>query len=1053
MPTFEDMALPMTMPAGKDSARIQRENQLKRFRAMFEHSPSFAAIVSGPEHRLVALNPAFETLFCGATAVGKMIKDILSVTELDLCTVLKGVNDSGQAFVGTEVRAAFAVGTDDTANERWLDFVCQPVRDDAGEIIAIFVEGVDVTERRRTQEEIRRSETWNRQILDGALDHAIIALDLGGRVTRWNAGAVRTLGWTESEMLGRSGSVIFTADGQVAGTLVAEMRAALDHGRGGGEGWRVRKSGERFWASGEMTPIRDEAGQPLGFVKVLRDRTQEYVANEALRRSDEMLERAQEAGGVGVFAVELEGSLLTVTPEFCRIFGVPIRETMPARLIEQLVLPEDEQLISDGCSRSNDGTPLTTEYRIVRPEDGQTRWVSRRAEYECDAEGRRIRMVGVVQDITAQREASEALAASEARFRAFTEAVPNQVWSAMPDGSLDWANRRTSDFVGVDEVRMMSSGWDARLHPEDVEEAMSKWRSALQTGDTYEAEFRLRDAAGHYRWHLARAVPLRDEDGSITRWIGTNTDIEDRRRASDALSELNVTLEERVDRAVRERDRAWKNSRDLQVVISPDGRFQAVNDAWQAILGYSASDVVGRSYLDFIHPDDERSSQQALGIATADELAPYENRYRHADGGYRWISWVAAPEGGMIYASGRHVTADKEAAAALEAAQDQLRQAQKMEAVGQLTGGVAHDFNNLLTVIRGSVELLERNDLSDARRRRYIQAIGETAERASKLTGQLLAFARRQSLTPEVFDVGESLRKVVDMVQSLTGSSIALKLDLPPDPCHVLADRGQFDTAIVNMAINARDAMAGEGTLSIGVGSVSGIPSIRAHAPVVGSFVAVTLADTGSGIQADDLQRVFEPFFTTKAVGSGTGLGLSQVIGFAKQSGGDIRVESTVGAGTTFTLYLPRASVMSDSMEADEHEGDVGGDGVCVLVVEDNEAVGRFATDALRELGYDSILAVNGAEALEMLEQSPTRFHVVFSDVVMPGIDGLELAARVRSAYTGVPVVLTSGYSHVLAQNGTHGFELLHKPYSIGQLSRVLRKAVDWGVRARRGSN
>jgi CheY-like chemotaxis protein len=234
------------------------------------------------------------------------------------------------------------------------------------------------------------------------------------------------------------------------------------------------------------------------------------------------------------------------------------------------------------------------------------------------------------------------------------------------------------------------------------------------------------------------------------------------------------------------------------------------------------------------------------------------------------------------------------------------------------------------------------------------------------------------------------------------------------------------------------------------VGSVSGIPSIRAHEPVVGSFVAVTVTDTGTGIVADALRRVFEPFFTTKAVGSGTGLGLSQVIGFAKQSGGDIRVESEVGAGTTFTLYLPRAATLSAGTKDEEHELDVGGDGVCVLVVEDNGPVGRFATDALRELGYDSVLAVDANQALEILERSPTRFHIVFSDVVMPGMDGLELAARIRSAYPGIPVVLTSGYSHVLAQNGTHGFELLHKPYSIEQLSRVLRRAVGWGSRARR---
>ena len=305
-----------------------------------------------------------------------------------------------------------------------------------------------------------------------------------------------------------------------------------------------------------------------------------------------------------------------------------------------------------------------------------------------------------------------------------------------------------------------------------------------------------------------------------------------------------------------------------------------------------------------------------------------------------------------------------------------------------------------------------------------------------------------------MFDVGESLTKLSEMIQTLAGSRLQLVLDLPSDPCTILADRSQFDTSIVNMAINARDAMAGEGVLTIGVGSVSGIPEIRAHAPVIGDFVAVTVNDTGSGIAPDDLQRIFEPFYTTKGVGAGTGLGLSQVIGFAKQSGGDIRVESEPGTGATFTLYLPRAASPSAWATTVPHgEETIQGDGVCVLVVEDNEQVGQFATQALQELGYQSVLATDGPAALRELESDCSRFHVIFSDVVMPGMDGMELAGIIRERHPGIPIVLTSGYSHVLAQNGSHGFELLHKPYSIEQLSRVLRKAISWRSQEQAANN
>lgn len=380
-----------------------------------------------------------------------------------------------------------------------------------------------------------------------------------------------------------------------------------------------------------------------------------------------------------------------------------------------------------------------------------------------------------------------------------------------------------------------------------------------------------------------------------------------------------------------------------------------------------------------------------------------------------------------------------------EEVQDALRQAQKMEAIGQLTGGVAHDFNNLLTVIIGSVDLLRREDLSDDKRKRYVDAIGSTAERAAKLTGQLLAFARRQSLTPEPFDASESLEEVATIVRTLVGSRVQLELDLPDEHVWTLADKGQFDTAIVNMAINARDAMAGAGTLTIRLRPASGIPAIRTQEPVSGEFISVDITDAGIGIAADAIEQIFEPFFTTKEVGTGTGLGLSQVIGFAQQSCGDIRVESRLGEGTTFTLYLPRAYPSENvGYAGDTVATKSEGDGLCVLVVEDNEQVGAFATQALRELGYHSVLAASGKRALAELKANAGRFQIVFSDVVMPGMSGIELANEIKHRHRDIPVVLTSGYSDVLAQGGSEGFELLHKPYSVEQLSRVLRKASSW---------
>ena len=381
-----------------------------------------------------------------------------------------------------------------------------------------------------------------------------------------------------------------------------------------------------------------------------------------------------------------------------------------------------------------------------------------------------------------------------------------------------------------------------------------------------------------------------------------------------------------------------------------------------------------------------------------------------------------------------------------ERIEEVLRQAQKMEAVGQLTGGIAHDFNNLLTIIKSSTDLLRRPDLAEDRRRKYVDAIADTVDRAARLTGQLLSFARRQSLMPEVFDVNERVARITDMLGTIVGARIRIEHVTHDGPCRIEADASQFETALVNLAVNARDAMEGEGSLRLRVHCGSWMPGIRSHVADPGPYVAVSVSDTGCGIPPDRIARIFEPFFTTKEVGKGTGLGLSQVFGFAKQSGGNVDVESEVGRGTTFTLYLPHvtheASETQENDRAPVSMASDAGDGRRVLVVEDNVDVGAFSTQLLTDLGYETTWATSAEEALAILEADEGRFDVVFSDVVMPGMNGVELGRIIRRRWRHLPVILASGYSHVLAEDARHGFELLRKPYAVEDLSRVLRKVV-----------
>ena len=339
-------------------------------------------------------------------------------------------------------------------------------------------------------------------------------------------------------------------------------------------------------------------------------------------------------------------------------------------------------------------------------------------------------------------------------------------------------------------------------------------------------------------------APLTSDDSearivAISRDVSARYEAEEAKRKSElALVALNADLDRQVVERAGASATTWQVSTHLLSVISlVDGTFLCVNPAWETVLGWAATEIVGRHYSDFVHPDDITASDEGFStLVDGVPLPDFENRYRTKDGSWRWLRWVTVPEGGQLYSTATDVTDEKAQAEALASIADQLRQSQKLEAIGQLTGGVAHDFNNLLTVIKGSVELLRRDNLTIEKRMRYIDAIGSTAERAAKLTGQLLAFARRQALKPELFDAGVSLREVASMVTTLTGSRIELEVQVPEQRYFILADRGQFDTAIINIAINARDAMEGVGKLKIATGPVSGIPELEGSSASIGRF-------------------------------------------------------------------------------------------------------------------------------------------------------------------------------------------------------------------------
>ncbi len=494
-----------------------------------------------------------------------------------------------------------------------------------------------------------------------------------------------------------------------------------------------------------------------------------------------------------------------------------------------------------------------------------------------------------------------------------------------------------------------------------------------------------------------------------------------------------------------------------------EGQMKGEQPGWAALTGQSFDEYQTSGWTNAVHADDVASTVAAWQEAVAARKTfVHEHRVRRAvDGAWRLFSVRAIPvlnaDGSVREWVGVHTDITQlrdlttnlelrvaEAVAERSRTEEALRQAQKMEAIGQLTGGVAHDFNNLLTIVRSSADLLRRPNLTEDRRSRYIDAIADTADRAAKLTGQLLAFARRQSLKPEVFDVVACVDGVLDMLRTILGSRIELRSEATVEDCFVEADATQFETALVNLAVNARDAMNGEGTLTIRVSRAA--PPSFLQERVLGDFVAVAVMDTGEGIAAEHLTRIFDPFFTTKKIGTGTGLGLSQVYGFAKQSGGELDVASQQGAGSTFTLYLPRLEKPPEAAQAIVQPPAVNARGR-VLIVEDNAQVGEFACQLLEDLGYETTLAPDGASALKQIEEHSGGYDAVFSDVVMPGMGGVDLGRRIIEQWPQLPVILTSGYSDVLVADARHGFPLVRKPYSVDELSRVLRQAMRKQIR------
>ncbi len=658
----------------------------------------------------------------------------------------------------------------------------------------------------------------------------------------------------------------------------------------------------------------------------------------------------------------------------------------------------------------------------------------------------------------------EELRASRALARGVLDASPDCVKVLTAEGLVTFINSRgleVNEFPGFDAVkgRELASMWPA--------EARDAIRAAVRRaaeGRPSRYEGFCPTAGGKPRWWELRFVPLPGSADAAPQVIGISRDVTERRRAEEALQDrerqlrvLNAALRGDVRDRTRERDRLWELGEDLMVAADYDGRLLKVNPSWTRLLGWSEAEILAGGYEAIIAPED----LPAVTAATAEmrasgQTARYENRVLAKDGSLHWIAWRLTPEPGgtLMTGVGRDVTEAKEQQRQLAMAQDSLRQSQKMEAVGQLTGGLAHDFNNLLTGISGSLDLLGLR-LRQGRTEnlnRYIDAAQEASRRAAALTHRLLAFSRRQTLDPKPTDVDRLVSGMADLIRRTVGPQVALDIVGRPGAWTALVDPNQLENALLNLAINARDAMPDGGRLTVETAN-SWIDARNATARDIeaGPYLTLSVTDTGTGMTPEVIARAFDPFFTTKPLGMGTGLGLSMIYGFAKQSGGQARIHSLPGRGTTVTLFLPRhdgAAARAEAPTDDLAAMPRAEQGETVLVVDDEPSVRMLVGEVLADLGYTAIEAADGTAGLKIL-RSDIRIDLLVTDVGLPGgVNGRQVADAARVLRPDLKVLFITGYAETAAVSGGHlepGMAVMTKPFALDDLAGRIREMIAGG--------
>jgi PAS domain S-box-containing protein len=804
-----------------------------------------------------------------------------------------------------------------------------------------------------------------------------------------------------------------------------------------GEEVFVHKDGHFFPVAFTASPIGGEDGQPVGTIIEVRDITEEKRNAAALRESESRFRNMADHAPVMMWVTGPTGFCTYLNRHWYQFTGQTAEEARGFGWLEA-THPDDRQRAEDAFTAANaDRASFRVEYRL-RHASGGYRWAIDAASPRFDEDGEYLGYVGTVIDIHERREAEERLALREEQLRLALDVAEIGQWDVdLSTGGMFWPPRVKTMFGISPDAPVTLDDFNDGLHPDDREKTRIAFESARDPDlrALYDVEYRtVGKEDGVVRWVAAKGRGLFNAEGVCFRVIGTAIDITARKAAEIRLHQLNERLEHEVAERTAERNRVWEMSRDLLAIMGFDGLLKAINPAWETTLGRDAETLLALSFREQVHPDDHLAVQEVLvRLLRGETVERFEDRLAHADGTWRWISWTLVPEGDVFYAVGRDVTPEKEAAEELEHAQQALRQSQKMEAMGQLTGGVAHDFNNLLTPIVGSLDLLQRKGVGGAREQRLIEGAIQSADRARTLVQRLLAFARRQPLQSTAVDIGNLVEGMADLLASTTGPQVRVVVDVADDLPPAEADPNQLEMALLNLGVNARDAMPHGGTLRI----TATQDHVRAARGALkrGRYVRLSVADTGVGMDEATLSRAVEPFFSTKGVGKGTGLGLSMAHGLAAQLGGALTIHSRQGVGTNVEFWLP-VSTTAPAVERSPTGPVVGGAARGLALLVDDEDVVRASTaDMLEELGYEVREAESGEAALSLVAQGLTP-DLLVTDHLMPGMTGVDLASTLRAQFPELPVLVVSGYAEV--EGLTSGLPRLTKPFRSAELAASL---------------